>query len=50
MDINNKKPAKYHDVDMEVDVNFKNSDKQHENIDMQKVSTFLPHIKIENNI
>jgi hypothetical protein len=27
MDINNKRRAKYHDVDMEVDVNKKNSNK-----------------------
>jgi hypothetical protein len=35
---------------MEVDVNFLNVDKQHKNIDMQKVSTFPPHIKFENDI
>jgi len=35
---------------MEVDVKFLNSDKQHKDIDMQKVSTFFPHIKFENKI
>ncbi len=32
---------------MEVDVNNRNSNKQHKNIDMQKVSTLPPHIKIK---
>jgi hypothetical protein len=50
VDINNKRRAKYHDVDMEVDVNKKNSNKQHKDIDVQNISTFLPHVKIENNI
>jgi hypothetical protein len=35
---------------MEVDVNFLNVNRQHKNIDMKKVSTFPPHIKIENDI
>jgi hypothetical protein len=50
VDINNKKRAKYHDIDMEVDVNKNNSDKQHKDIDQQKVIPFPPHIKVENNI
>jgi hypothetical protein len=48
VDVNNKKRAKYHDIDMEVDVKKFNSNKQHKDIDMQKVSTFFTHIKIEN--
>jgi hypothetical protein len=35
---------------MQVDVNLKNSNKQHKDIDAQNISTFLPHVKIENNI
>jgi len=48
VNITNKKRAKYHDIDMEVDVNILNSIKQHKDVDMQKASTFFPHIEIEN--
>jgi len=35
---------------MEVDVNKRNSNKQHKKIDMQKVNILPPHIQIKNNI
>ncbi len=50
MDINNKRQTKYYDIDMEVDVISFFSNKQHKDVDVQNINTFLPHVKNENNI
>jgi hypothetical protein len=50
VDINNKRQTKYYDIDMEVDVISFFSNKQHKDVDVQNINTFLPHVKNENNI